>query len=215
MYKHVFFDLDGTLTNPRKGIARSYRHTVKKLMLEEPDEVEYDSFIGPPLHTVFSERFGLNEVETARAIQSYREYFGEKGMFENELYEGVEDMLRDLVKCGCNVSLVTTKPYIFAIKIVEHFGIRPWFRRIFGANLDGSMSEKTHLVRKALKEHGILNRSSVVMVGDRDLDVIGAKKNSIDAIGVLYGFGTEEELKEAGPDHLAADVSGLSRLLLE
>ncbi len=214
MYKHIFFDLDGTLSNPRKGVVHSYQYALKKLSIDEPDDEEFDSFIGPSLHKVFSERFDLDEEETNAAISYWREYFGEKGVFENELYDEVEDLLADLVKNGRNVSLVTTKPYVHAVTTVEYFRIRPLFRRIFGSNLDGSMSEKTDLVARALKEHGITDRKSVVMIGDRDLDIIGAKNNDISSIGVLYGFGKKSELENAEAKHLATTVSQLSDILL-
>jgi phosphoglycolate phosphatase len=215
MYKHIFFDLDGTVTDPSEGIRNSYNHALKKLSLDRPSEKKFRSFIGPPLHSVFEDEYGLTGESNSQAIAYYREYFAERGLFENDVYPGLEKVLDELVGNGGYAYIVTTKPKVYATQIIEHFGLRPFFRRIFGSNLDGSMSDKTDLIRYAVKNVGIRDKNALAMVGDRHLDITGAVNNDVDGVGVTYGFGSEKELRGAGAVHIAHTPEDLADILLD
>lgn len=208
--KSILFDLDGTITDSQNGIINSVIYTLKKYGREVGDRGELKKFIGPPLAWMFSQYCGFSEEEGQKAVEVYREYYTVKGIFENEVYDGVEDMLENLHECGAKLYLATSKPQIFAKKILEHFGLAKYFDDIVGSELDGRRVEKDEIIACVLKKHGI---KDAVMVGDRRFDMEGAKKNALTAVGVLYGYGTKEELEQAGADFIAKSVEELSDYL--
>ena len=212
-YQIVLFDLDGTLTDPGVGITNSVAYALKKYGIEVAVKTQLYPFIGPPLSDSFEKYYGFSEEEAKHAVVLYREYFREKGIFENEVYDGIAPMLKQLKNSGKTLIVATSKPEIFARQILEHFQLDGYFRYIAGANLDGTRTKKNKVIEYALETCGIIDRSSVVMIGDRDYDIIGAQKAGLDSVGVLYGYGDRAELEWAKATYIAKTVSDLDRLL--
>ncbi|MCD2423010.1 HAD family hydrolase [Niabella pedocola] len=210
--QNIFFDLDGTLTDSGTGIINSVLYALEKMAIEEPYPGELSGFIGPPLHHTFSTRYGLTNEDTDRAVGFYREYFSEIGWAENQVYPGINTMLEQLGSRH-RLFVVTSKPEVFARRILTHFNLDPFFERITGSRLDHTMTDKTELIRYTLEVQG-LHAEKTTMVGDRKYDIIGARNNKVRAVGVLYGYGTEAELLEHRADHLLKTVEDLGRFLL-
>jgi phosphoglycolate phosphatase len=198
----AFFDLDGTLTNPKPGITRCIQYALERLSHPVPPADELVWCIGPPLHGSFKKFLGTDEL-AHRAIELYRERFRDVGLYENEAYAGIETTLSDVAGLGRRMFIATSKPKIYADRIVEHFGLKRYFEHVFGSELDGTRSDKAELLAYALDQTQA-DPARAIMIGDRSHDVTGARKNGMKAIGVLYGYGTLTELTEAGADHLCA-----------
>ena len=214
MYNYILFDLDGTLTNSELGITKSVQHALKKFGIEVEDRTALRPFIGPPLGESFQVYYGLSKEESEQAIKYYRERFSVKGLYENEVYEGVEKMLQDLKESGKKLILATSKPEKFTMLILEHFDLLKYFDFVAGATMDGSRGEKADVIRYALEISGIEDKTEAIMVGDRKFDILGAKENSLASIGVLYGFGDREELTEAGADYIVERAEDIVKVLL-
>lgn len=214
MYKYVLFDLDGTLTNSELGITTCVQHALKKFGIEVEDRTELRSFIGPPLGESFQVYYGLSEEESKKAIEYYRERFSVKGLYENEVYDGVEKMLQTLKDSEKKLIVATSKPEKFTMIILEHFDLLKYFDFVAGATMDGSRGEKADVIRFALEKCNIKDKSEVIMIGDRKFDIFGAKENGLASIGVLYGFGDKEELTEAGADYIVERAEDITKLLL-
>lgn len=213
MYNIVLFDLDGTLTDPGLGITNSVAYALKKWNIEVADRTTLYKFIGPPLSDSFKRYYGFSEEDSLKAIEYYREYFRDKGIFENEVYEGVVDLLETLRAQGKKVVLATSKPEGFAKTILEHFQLAKYFDFVAGASMDESRNKKGAVIAYALESCGITDKSAVVMVGDREHDVLGAKENDLDSIGVLFGYGSREELEAAGATYIAETVSDILKFV--
>jgi phosphoglycolate phosphatase len=208
----IYFDLDGTLTDPKIGITRSIQYALDKLGHPAiPSEDELTWCIGPPLRASFTKLIG-HEDSSDLALQLYRERFADIGIFENSLFAGIPDLLSAVARPGRRLFVATSKPVVFAERIIDHFGLRHHFERVFGSELDGTRSDKSHLLKYALEETSV-DPSRAIMVGDRSHDIIGARNNGMNAIGVLYGYGSKEELTEAGALHLCAGPHGLLEYL--
>lgn len=199
----VFFDLDGTLTDPKIGITTSIQYALAKFDIAVPTQDELTWCIGPPLHAAFKTLLGTGDADAHRAVEFYRERFGEIGLFENTLYDGIEQVLTDVAAGGRRLFVATSKPHVFADRIIDHFGLRRHFGRVFGSELDGTRVHKTDLLRYALDETATDPRRAI-MIGDREHDMIGAANNGIATIGVLYGYGSRAELSSAGAMHLCS-----------
>ena len=204
-YEVVLFDLDGTVTDSGPGIMNSVQYALGRFGIMNPDRAVLRRFVGPPLDDSFMRFYGCSRKEAWKAVQYYREYYSAGGIFENTLYEGIKETLEQLKNCGCRVCLATSKPQVFSEQILEHFGLMPFFDGITGSFLDGTRVNKAEVVEEALRQAGITgdNRDRAVMVGDREYDIYGAHEHGIAAIGVLYGYGSREELENAGADRLA------------
>ena len=213
MFDTVLFDLDGTLTDPGEGITNSVAYALKKYDIEVSDKRELYKFIGPPLKDSFMKYYGFNEVKAEEAIAYYREYFRDIGIFENEVYEGVVDMLKALCNEGKKLVLATSKPEEFAIRILEHFDLSKYFTVAAGASMDSSRSKKGDVIAYAISLCEDFCKDTAVMVGDRKHDIIGAKENGLKSIGVLYGYGDEAELKTAGADYIASTTDDILKLI--
>lgn len=214
MFDVVLFDLDGTLTDPGEGITNSVAYALRKYGIEVSDRSELYKFIGPPLKDSFMKYYGFDEDKSEEAIAYYREYFRETGIFENRVYEDVEDMLRGLHADGKSIILATSKPEEFAIRILEHFGLRKYFDVVAGASMDSSRSKKGDVIAYAISLCESFDKYTAVMVGDREHDIIGAKENGLKSIGVLYGYGDENELKTAGADYIVSSPIEVLSLIL-
>ncbi len=215
MKQYILFDLDGTITNPKEGITKSIQYALHHMGIEVEDLDSLCKHIGPPLKYGFMDFWGFTEEEADRGIELYREYFTVKGMYQNYEYEGIEDLLCSLKKAGRKIYMATSKPEKFAKMILEHFHLDSYFDDVCGASMDSSRSQKGDVIRYALEKNQLTELSRIVMVGDRLHDIKGARENQIDSIGVLYGFGTREELTQAGAGHIAETVLELKKMLLE
>lgn len=222
----ILFDLDGTLTDPKAGITRSVQYALKAYGIDEPDLDKLCPFIGPPLTDSFREFYGFTPEAAAGALRKYREYFSVTGIFENEVYDGIPQMLERLKEEGFTLAVATSKPEQYAEQILEHFDLKKYFKVVGGADMSETRVKKGDVIaytlkrlsmdtKKAAGAENILNANEVpvLMVGDRMHDVQGAKENGLPCVGVLFGYGSREELLEAGAEYLAETVENLSDVL--
>lgn len=213
-YRSILFDLDGTLTDPGAGITKSVNYALESFGIHTDNLNKLCKFIGPPLKDSFMEYYGFTEEQALIAVEKYREYFRDTGIYENALYPGMDGLLRQLKDAGRQLIVATSKPKIFADRIVEYFNIKQYFDLVCGSELDGTRVRKGEVIRYALDMAGVRDLSGAVMVGDRKHDVIGAKEAGIGCIGVLFGYGGYEELHEAGAAAIAETVEELGGVLL-
>ena len=212
-YSTILFDLDGTLTDSSQGIINSIIYALEKYDINDYDMSLLKKFLGPPLHESFEKFMGFDKEKSLQAVKSYREYFSSKGLLENEVYAGVNDLLQNLKENGKTLVVATSKPQPFTDKIMEHFDLAKYFDFIAGSNMDTTRSKKAEVIKYALSECNIKDKSKVVMIGDRAEDMIGAQSVGIDSIGVEYGYGTFDELENAGATYIAKTVDELEDLL--
>lgn len=215
MYKTFLFDLDGTLTDPKEGIVNSVLYALKKVGIEEVHISELDSFIGPPIQQSFIERYNMSEGEVERAVFYFREYLKQRGLFENNVYEGILKLLQQLKSSGNRIFVATSKPTVFAKQVIEHFQLTNYFEDIIGSNLDGTRIKKEEIIAHILQTHEELNKEEMIMIGDRKHDIIGANQNGIASIGVLYGYGCKKELTEVSATYIVKDVEELYHFCVE
>jgi phosphoglycolate phosphatase len=213
LFPFALFDLDGTLTDAQAGIVRSLAHALSAVGVSPPDPVALRAHIGPPLLEMLVE-LGVPDDDLADAARAYRERYATVGLFENSLIRGIPALLDDLTAAGMRLGVATSKAESHASTILEHFGIRRHFETVAGASLDHRRRHKADVVARALEHLGLPEPSSVVMVGDREHDVFGAAEHGISTIGVLWGYGTREELLTAGAAVVATSVTELRSLLL-
>lgn len=209
MPKYILFDLDGTLTESAPGIINSIRYTLDKLGLRPMTDEELKRFVGPPLIESFTRYCGLSREEAARAVDVYREYFSEKGLFENAVYPGIPECLGALKSAGKKLAVATSKPQVFCERIIRHFGIDGYFDAVVGIPLDREDMTKAEVIKSAMELLGAVPEETV-MVGDRDYDVFGARENGIPCIGVLYGYGSRGELSAAGAVGICETVADIA-----
>lgn len=205
--ENILFDLDGTLTDPVEGIANCVRHSLASLNLPSPPAEEIASYIGPPLRQTFAAMCQSSDKELIeRAITIYRQRLSTIGLFENRVYAGVPEMLAALRSNGCRLFVATSKPQVYAERILEHYALDSYFVRLHGNDLDGRLDDKAQMLSELISEHGLL-AAETIMVGDRKHDVVAARKNGVIALGVTYGYGSEEELTVAGADYVCHSPS--------
>lgn len=213
-YKHILFDLDGTLTDSAEGITKSVEYALGKFGVKVADLNELRRFVGPPLVDAFMNFYGFSEDDAKAATEYYRERFRVKGIFENAVYDGIPQVLENLKNAGLNLIVATSKPEEFAKKIVAHFDIEKYFSLVAGATFDGKLSAKADVIEYALSRAGITDKSSVLMIGDRHHDIDGAWTVGLDSVGVLYGYGDREELTSAGATYIAETVGDIEKIIL-
>jgi phosphoglycolate phosphatase len=196
---NVLFDLDGTLTDPRHGIVACIRHALVTLREPVPPDDVLATYIGPPLRDAFRDLLssGGDAQRIESAIAAYRERFVTHGMFENAVYEGIPEALQALSVRGARLFVATSKPRVYAERILDHFGLSTYFETVYGSELDGGLSDKAELIAHALTESALAPAESV-MVGDRLHDIVGARRNRVYPVGALWGYGSESELMDAG-----------------
>ena len=204
MLNYILFDLDGTLTDPGIGITNSVMYALKKFGIEITDRTSLYNFIGPPLMYSFQTFHGFSEEDSTQAVKYYREYFSVHGLYENEVYPGIPELLHELKQRGYHLVLATSKPEEYALEILRHFGLYDYFDFVAGATMDGTRSSKADVIRHALAGSGIQDLSTAVMIGDREHDILGAKETGLASIGVLYGYGNRAEFEAAGADRIVA-----------
>ncbi|MBQ7288336.1 MAG: HAD family hydrolase [Clostridia bacterium] len=212
-YNTVLFDLDGTLTDPAEGIVNSVLYALNKVGIIERNREKLLKFIGPPLTESFSDYYGFSSAEAVRAVDDYREYYSDKGIFQNQLYPGIPELLTTLKNNGKTIALATSKPEVYAKQILKHFDIDAYFDFVGGCLLDGTRVKKGDVIRYTCQALKISKPDAVIMVGDREHDVLGAKANGLPCIGVLFGYGSREELENAGASFLVSTVKELGSIL--
>jgi phosphoglycolate phosphatase len=195
---NVFFDLDGTLTDPREGIVNCFEYALSRLGIAIDPGIRLESYIGPPMRDALRELCGGDD-RVESAVEIYRERFATVGLFENRLYDGIRECLESLAAEADSIHVVTSKPTVYSERIVEHFDLRRYFCAVYGSHLDGRFSDKTELLARVLEREGI-SSARAVMIGDRKFDMLGAANHGIRALGVLWGYGTKQELLAAGAD---------------
>lgn len=214
MKKILLFDLDGTLTDPKEGITKCVQYALKHFNIEE-ELSNLLCFIGPPLIDSFRQFYGFSEEDAKVAVEKYRERFKDIGIFENGVYDGIENMLETCKNMGYKIGLATSKPEEFAIRILDRYGLSVYFDEVTGSTMDGSRNTKTDVIKEAFIRMGITEeiKSLVLMIGDREHDIIGAKNCGIESVGVRFGYAEEGELEAAGADYIAESVDELKELL--
>lgn len=204
-------DLDGTLTDSKVGITRSVQHALRRAGIDVVEPETLTGYIGPPLQDSFVALAGFSEAEAIQAVASYREYFAETGIFENTVYPGILECLEALQSRGWRLAVATSKPTVFAERIVDHFSLRSHFEAVVGTGLDGSRRHKHQVIAAALRELGVAADEGCIMVGDREHDVMAARAVGLQSVGVTWGYGSVQELSDAGADllvHAVADLPG-------
>ncbi len=213
-YNHLLFDLDGTLTDPSEGITKCIAYALQYFGIETPDLAALQPWIGPPIKQSLMEIYHFDEVKADLGVAKYRERFAEIGIYENKLFDGVPDLLALLKEQDYKLYLATSKPTIFAERILHHFEIASYFDFVGGSCLDDSRPTKAHVIGHVIDETRMVHTDNALMVGDRKYDILGGKAFAMDTLGVLYGFGTKPELQEAGATYIVDNLSELSDLLL-
>ena len=213
--QYYLFDLDGTLTDPKIGITKAldYALTYMGIITENLDDLT--KYIGPSLKKSLNKDYNLSREDVDKAIVKYREYFSETGIYENNIYEGIPELLDKLKKLGKTIILATAKPTPYAIEILKHFELYKYFTFVAGSEFDGTRSEKVDVITYALEQCKITDLDNAVMIGDREHDILGAKYNKISSVGVLFGYGSKEELENAKADVIVDTVEKLEELLLD
>lgn len=225
MYQYLLFDLDGTLTDPKIGITSCVQHALKAFDIHVDNLDELEPFIGPPLKDSFMEFYGLTQDEAMHAIDVYHERFDDIGIYENEIYPGIPELLAHAKKVGCRIAIASSKPTYLVKRVLEYFHIDQYFDEVVGSEPYGVRGSKEEVVEEALRrlvpEELLLASSDtnrrkemIAMIGDRKFDIQGAIAHGLTGIGVSYGYAPEGELKEAGADIIADTVAELERMIL-
>lgn len=208
----LLFDLDGTLTDSTEGILNCLIYAIERMGFEVPEDTNI--FLGPPIRQSFAEFLGMNGEQVDEAVRIFRERYSDTGLFENRVYDGIPGMLERLKSGGKRLMVATSKPQVYAVRIFERFGLAQYFEIVGGAELDGSRDYKDEVIEYVLSKAGITDRSTVLMIGDRRQDVLGAHKTDIECMGILWGYGSVEELTQAGADYIARTPQEAADMLL-
>jgi len=211
--KSILFDLDGTLTDSGPGITKGVQYALKKFNINITDLTSLRRFIGPPLTDSFSKYYQFDLNKANQALQYYREYYSEIGIFENNIYYGINELLGELQSKNISLYIATSKPTIYARKVCDYFDISKYFVDIQGSDLNENLSNKTKIIKLVMQKNKLIN-DETIMIGDREHDVIGAKNNNIKCIGVGYGYGSENELLESGAFLYVNNVDELAEIIL-
>ena len=199
-FQAVFFDLDGTITDPKEGIINSVLYAAKQFGFEETDVESLNEFIGPPLHHSFQKRYGVNEEESFKMVDQYRVYYADKGIYECYLYDGIEDTLSALFEKGVFLSLATSKPVFYADKLLVHFGLDKYFSFTAGSEMDGSRTDKKEVIQFALDNIPPFEKEEILMIGDREFDILGGQHHGLKTAWAKWGYGTDGEILVLKPD---------------
>lgn len=214
-FKYIFFDLDGTITEPKEGITKSVQYSLKKFGIEVEDLDSLCPFIGPPLSQSYEEFYGFTHEKALEAVEEYRVYYRKQGIFECSLYEGIRELIRDLHNAGKKIVLATSKPEEFAVKLLKHFEIIKYFDVVTGSTMDGSRVKKADVIKYAISKLDGFKNEEAVMIGDRKFDYIGASECDIPCILIGYGYGEIEELEECKPFAIKNTVKELRQYFVE
>ena len=209
----VFFDLDGTITDSSEGIINSIQYALNKMGKEENDKEKLRSYVGPSLKQTFLTNYFPEGQEYKKAIAFYREYYAKKGIYENRLYGGINNVLSEIHEKGGKIALATAKPTYYAKIILRHFGIIDMFETIVGSHLDGTRSSKNEIIFEVLDQFGFPNSDQIFMIGDREYDILGGKFHNLKTIGVIYGYAPTGELENAKPDSIISSTKEIINCL--
>jgi len=212
--ENILFDLDGTIIEPEEGIVNSVLYALNKLGIQESNKEDLKNFIGPPLIDSFKIYYELSESAAIQAVNYYREFFSQKGIYQNALYPNIEKVLKGLAKNGFQLFVATSKPTVYAKQIIENFNLGYLFRDVVGSNLDNTRKDKTEIIEYLISNFE-LDRSQTLMIGDRKFDILGGKNNSIGTIAVSYGHGSMKELMDSNPDLIVNDCIQLKDEILK
>lgn len=213
-FEYILFDLDGTITDSGEGITKSVQYALKYFDINVEKLEDLNKFIGPPLKDSFKKFYNFDDEKAELGLKKYREYYAEKGIFENSLYDGVVDLLEDLKKNNKTIILATSKPEVYAKQILEYFKVDKYFTFAAGSDFEETRVKKGEVIKYALEGAKISDLSKVVMIGDREHDIIGAKENNIKSIGVLYGYGDVVELTQARAEYIAKTPKEILNIVL-
>lgn len=213
-FEYILFDLDGTITDSGEGITKSVQYALKDFGIEVENIKELNKFIGPPLKDSFKRFYNFDDEKAELGLRKYREYYADKGIYENSLYDGIVEVLDKLKKSNKKIILATSKPEVYAKEILKYFKIDEYFTFVGGADFEETRVSKGDVIKYALKEAQVSDLSKTIMIGDREHDIIGAKENDIKSIGVLYGYGDVIELTQARADHIIKNVDELIDIIL-
>ena len=213
--RYVFLDLDGTLTDPAEGITNSVMYALRHFGIEVTDRRELYPFIGPPLSDSYAKYYGFTAEQSEKGVNLFREYFREKGIFENMPYPGIMELLAELHQLGCKLVVTSSKPQLFVERILDHFDMAKYFHAVCGATMDEKTSRKPIIIRNALDICPEAGADNTIVVGDHALDVIGAHENGLPACAVLYGYGENDAIEEAKPEYTACSVNDLRMCLMD
>ena len=208
-YKYILFDLDGTITESGPGIMNSVEYALNKMNREVGERDTLKKFIGPPLTESMEKYYGMSEEEALLGVKYYREYYHDKGIYENRVYDGLEEVLKKINEAGKQAIVATSKPEKYAKIIMDHFHLTKYFACVAGMEMDGGRGTKAQVITYALEKNDITDKSKVLMIGDREHDVVGAHENGLDCLGILYGFGSRKEFEEAGADYIRENVEDI------
>lgn len=211
-YKNILFDLDGTISDSSPGIINAYQYSLNKMGFPQDDPSVIKSYIGSPLRSYYTEQKKLDAPDSETAVKFFREYYTDKGIFENTLYERMDELIGELNNNGNRLFIATSKPLEFALRILNHFKVKEYFTSIHGSDMSADNKPKDKLISDAIIMNG-LNKAESVMVGDRYHDIRGAKVNGIDSIAVTYGFGSRAEIETEKPDHIAANSDEIRNII--
>lgn len=214
-YRHLLFDLDGTLTDPAEGITKCIAYALDHFGIETPDLHGLRSWIGPPIKQSLMEIHLFDEAKADIGVTKYRERFSDIGLYENEIFDGIPELLASAKQKGYQIYLATSKPTIFAERILQHFNIDQYFDFVGGSALDDSRPTKAHVIRHVIENTGLKDPENALMIGDRKHDIIGGQSCRMDTTGVLYGYGTKEELESFGATYIVESIAKLSEFLLD
>ncbi len=214
-YKYVVFDLDGTLTDPYEGITNSIKYAMEQMQKPIPDDCDLKLFIGPPLYYSFEHYTKLTAEDSVRAVDEYRVYYKDRGIYENVIYDGISELLSNIRKRGGKALVGTSKPQVFAEEVLRHVEILDFFDAVSGADMSESHSSKEEIIRRSLSLAKIPESEYkyCLMVGDRKFDIEGANRCGIDSVGVLWGYGDERELQDEGATYIAKTVDELHKII--
>ncbi len=213
--RYVFFDLDGTLTDPAEGITNSVMYALRHFGIEVTDRQKLYPFIGPPLSDSYAKYYGFTAEQSEKGVDLFREYFREKGIFENMPYSGMPELLAELHQLGCKLVVTSSKPQLFVERILDHFDMAKYFHAVCGATMDEKTSRKPIIIRNALDICPEAGADNTIVVGDHALDVIGAHENGLPACAVLYGYGENDAIAAAKPEYTACSVNDLRMCLMD
>jgi len=213
-YETVLFDLDGTITDPGEGITNSVEYSLNKYGITVADRSVLYKFIGPPLYDSYAKYYGFSAEESRKAVDVYREYYRDRGIYECKLYDGITELLAALKAAGKKLVVATSKPQPFAVKVLQHFDVLKYFDYVAGATMDGKIVEKSDVIAIALRGADVKDVNNVVMVGDREYDVKGAAEFGIKTVGVLFGYGSREEFESSGAAYIAETAADIAKFIM-
>ena len=215
MYNYILFDLDGTVSDTGEGIYNGVKYALEKYGITENNKTTLNNFIGPPLVDSFMKYYSFSKEKALQAVEYYREFYKSKGIYQNTLYNGISELIKTLKQQGKKVILATSKPQPFAEIILKQYDLLKFFDCVVGATFDDSLNYKSDVIRVALENSGVTDKSMAIMIGDRHYDIEGAKENNIDSIGVIYGYGDLEELKNADANYIAENTQDILNIINE